>query len=105
MLDISTQAYVYTISLVISTLLNFIIIAAIYGISGILYYLMFTLISFPFVLLMIYNIDCLTTGGCNIWSWIVTVFSCLSLLFQIVIITMSATTKSTNPSQNNLKTS
>jgi len=80
MLNISRQAYVYTVIFGITTIINLILSIFIGGAFGPLFYIIFSLLSFPFVLLAIYNIDCLTTGGCNIWSWIYTVLTSLSMI-------------------------
>ena len=84
MLNISKQSYVYTVFLIITTLINLFVSAFVFGISGFIIYLYIFIFGIPFMILSIYNIDCLTTGGCEIWSWIVSILSSISLLVTTV---------------------
>ena len=84
MLNISRQAYVFTIILIISSIINLVVSGAVFGVTGFLGYILIFIIGIPFTLLSIYNLDCLTVGGCEIWSWIVSILSCISL-FMVTI--------------------
>jgi uncharacterized membrane protein (DUF485 family) len=48
-------------------------------------FILIFLIGIPFILLSIYNIDCLTTGGCNIWSWVVSILSIIGLFITTIL--------------------
>ena len=80
MLNISKQAYVYTIILLLTSLINLLLAGLIYGASGIFIYIFLFIFATPFMILFIYNIDCLTTGGCEVWSWIVSILCSISLI-------------------------
>ncbi len=84
MLNISTQAYVLFIMFIIISIVNLIVAGVLYGGWGVLGYLISFLFLLPLALLYIYNQDCLTAGNCNIWSWIVVIFNCLSLLISTI---------------------
>lgn len=92
MFNISTQANFYTIVLVITSVINMILTGIIYGPIGIGVYILLFVLLFPFLLLGIYDIDCLTTGGCNIWSWIVTILSTLSMIVVTILMVVAAVT-------------
>jgi hypothetical protein len=85
MLNVSRQAYLYTIVLLLTAFINMILAAYIFGAVGLFGFIITFLISIPFLLLSVYNIDCLTTGGCNIWSWVVSILSVLSLLLTTIL--------------------
>ena len=84
MFNISRQAYLYTIMLLITSFVNMITVGYLYGFFGIISYIITFLIFTPLLLLSIYNIDCLTTGGCNVWSWIVSIMSTLGLVITTI---------------------
>ena len=84
MFNISRQAYMYTIVLLITSFVNMITFSYLYGFYGIFSYIITFLIFIPFMLLSIYNIDCLTTGGCNVWSWVVSIMSTLGLVITTI---------------------
>jgi hypothetical protein len=56
------------------------------GMWGFVSYLIYSLVTIPLVLLWMYNIDCLTTGNCQIWSWIITVVTLISVITTTVIL-------------------
>ena len=84
MFNISRQAYLYTIVLIVTSIINMIAFSYLYGFFGIFSYIITFLIFTPFLLLSIYNIDCLTTGGCNVWSWVVSIMSTLGLIITTI---------------------
>jgi hypothetical protein len=84
MFNISRQAYLYTIILLLTSFVNMIIFSYLYGFYGFFSYIISFLIFTPFLLLSIYNIDCLTTGGCNVWSWVVSIMSTLGLVITTI---------------------
>jgi len=78
----STQAWIY---LIISTIATFIALGlSIYN-FGIGLFIIAYIIYFLVLLLGAYNISCLTTGQCYIWSWIVTILSTIPMLLIIGI--------------------
>ena len=102
MLNISRQAYLYTITIIITTVINMIIAISLFGLYGFLTYLLFLVFAVPLFLLAIYNIDCLTTGGCNIWSWILSIFSIIGMVLSTIFAIIAGVV--INGVQNVLKT-
>jgi hypothetical protein len=47
--------------------------------------LIILLLSFPFVLINLYDIDCVFNGQCDIWGWFKGIFFIVYLIFAIVI--------------------
>jgi len=93
MLDISRQAKTYLWIWIITSVINAIVsIFGVFGVYSFLSYLLFMVLSTPFILLYIYNIDCLTYGNCNAWSWFITIMSSLSLIFLTIMMILVAVT-------------
>lgn len=95
MLDISKQAYIYTIILFVTALINLVVTGFVFGISGFLIYILIFIIGIPILLFSIYNIDCLTTGGCEAWSWFVSIISCISLSMTTILMVFLGLTNQT----------
>jgi hypothetical protein len=47
--------------------------------------LMILLLTFPFALINLYDIDCVFNGQCNVWGWIKGIFFIVYLIFAIVV--------------------
>ena len=91
MFNLSSQANFYLIIIIITTIINWICSTVIFSWYGFLYYALIALILTPLFILYVYNVDCLTTGDCQIWSWVVAIFSAINLIIAtifIVIITV-----------------
>jgi hypothetical protein len=43
--------------------------------------------------LSIYNIDCLSTGNCDIWAWVFSILSVIYMIFTTFIMILVSTTK------------
>ena len=86
MFDFSTQATTYLILIVITSIINLICYSYISGMWGFVGYLLYTLITVPLVILWMYNIDCLTTGDCQIWSWVITSLTLISVLTTTILL-------------------
>lgn len=86
MFNLSTQASAYFIIICITTIINLICFFIMTGMWGFVSYLIYSLITFPLVLLWLYNIECLTTGNCHIWSWVITVITLISVLTTTIMI-------------------
>lgn len=95
MFNISSQAYFYTIIYIITSIINMICSGVLFGAVGFFIYFFTFIIAIPFILLNIYNIDCLTSGNCQIWSWINSVLASLGLISFTMLIIFSATVKQT----------
>jgi hypothetical protein len=80
----STQGWVYIFISLIATLIALVLNIYMQGIG---LYLIAYLIYLLIILLTAYNISCLTTGECYVWSWVVTILSTLPMLFIIGIST------------------
>ena len=98
MFDYSTQATTYLILIVITSLINLICYAYISGVWGFVGYLLYTLITVPFVILWMYNIDCLTSGDCQIWSWVITSLTLISVLTTTILLVAFAVNPSLSSS-------
>lgn len=79
-MQLTTQSTTYLVFFVISTIINLICSFFIFDLSGLLFYGLFLIISIPFIILYLYNINCLTYGNCNTWSWIFTILNVLTLI-------------------------
>ena len=86
MFNLSTQASAYFIIICLTTIINLICFFIMTGMWGFVSYLIYSLITFPLVLLWLYNIECLTTGNCHIWSWVITVITLISVLTTTIMI-------------------
>lgn len=90
-MDISRQAKTYLWIWIFTTIINVIVsVFSVLGIYGFLTYVVFMVISIPFTLLYIYNIDCLTYGNCDTWSWFITILSSIGLIFTTIMMIISA---------------
>lgn len=86
MFSYSTQAITYLILIVITSLINLICYTLLLGSWGFVTYLLYVLITVPFVILWMYNIDCLTSGDCQIWSWVITSLTLISVLTTTILL-------------------
>ena len=108
MFNLSTQASAYFIIICVTTIINFICFFIMTGMWGFVSYLIYSLVTFPLVLLWLYNIECLTTGNCHIWSWVITVLTLISVLtstIMIVAISINPPTGFTSSSSSTTTTS
>lgn len=78
-MDLSRQAYFYLITLVIVFIINAIVTVYIFGTDVILLVTIIIIFCIPFLALGIYHINCLSKGGCEILSWILTICSIIGL--------------------------
>ena len=79
----STQGWVYIVISIISTIIALILNIYMEGIGlYILVYLLYILV----ILITAYNITCLTSGECHMWSWIVTILSTLPMILIIILV-------------------
>ena len=85
MFNLSIQANIYLGVLVLTGIINMICISIAAGPLGFLAYTLYAILAIPFFILYVYNIDCLTSGDCQIWSWVVAIFSSISLLITAVL--------------------
>ena len=85
MFNLSIQANIYLGVLILTGIVNMICISIAAGPLGFLAYTLYAILAIPFFILYVYNVDCLTTGDCQIWSWVVAIFSSISLLITAVV--------------------
>lgn len=79
----STQGWVYIVISIISTIIALILNIYMEGIGlYMLAYLLYILV----ILITAYNITCLTSGECHMWSWIVTILSTLPMILIIILV-------------------
>lgn len=78
----STQGWVYIVISIISTIIALILNIYMEGIGLYMFaYLLYILVT----LITAYNITCLTSGECHVWSWIVTILSTLPMILIIIL--------------------
>ena len=97
MFNYSTQATVYLILVIITSIINLICYYMLLGMWGFVGYLLYVIIVIPIIILWMYNIDCLTTGDCQVWSWVITALTLISVISSTVILVAVAV----NPSLSN----
>jgi hypothetical protein len=79
----STQGWVYIVISIISTIIALILNIYMEGIGLYMFaYLLYILV----ILITAYNITCLTSGECHMWSWIVTILSTLPMILIIILV-------------------
>lgn len=86
MFNYSTQAFTYLILVIITSLINLICYYIISGVWGFIGYLLYLLITIPLIILWMYNIDCLTAGDCQIWSWVITAITLISVISTTILL-------------------
>ena len=87
----STQGWVYIVISVIATITALILNIYLEGVGLYMFgYLLYLLL----ILITAYNITCLTTGECHLWSWIVTLLSTLPMILIIILVIYGIVTKS-----------
>lgn len=96
-INVSIQATTYLVLIIMSSFINLICYYILLGMWGFVAYLLYTLITIPLVILWMYNIDCLTTGNCQIWSWVITWITLISVLTTTILLVAI----SVNPSLSN----
>ena len=86
----STQGWVYIVIIVIATIIALILNIYLEGVGLYMFgYLLYLLL----ILITAYNITCLTTGECHLWSWIVTLLSTLPMILIIILVIYGIVTK------------
>ena len=86
----STQGWVYIVISIISTIIALILNIYMEGIGLYMFaYLLYILV----ILITAYNITCLTSGECHMWSWIVTILSTLPMILIIILVIYGIVTK------------
>ena len=85
-INVSIQATTYLVLIIVTTFINLICYYLLAGMWGFVAYLLYTLITIPLVILWMYNIDCLTTGNCHIWSWVITWITLISVLTTTILL-------------------
>ena len=86
----STQGWVYIVISVIATIIALILNIYLEGVGLYMFgYLLYLLL----ILITAYNITCLTTGECHLWSWIVTLLSTLPMILIIILVIYGIVTK------------
>jgi|TARA_B000000477_G_C6092184_1_gene228215 hypothetical protein len=86
----STQGWVYIVISVIATITALILNIYLEGVGLYMFgYLLYLLL----ILITAYNITCLTTGECHLWSWIVTLLSTLPMILIIILVIYGIVTK------------
>jgi hypothetical protein len=97
MFNYSTQAATYLILVIITSIINLICYYSLLGMWGFVGYLLYVIITVPIIILWMYNIDCLTSGDCQIWSWVITALTLVSVISTTVILVAIAV----NPTLSN----
>jgi len=84
MFNMSSQANIMLVLLIINTIINIIMSFVSFGLWGFLYMFLYLIFGGPIIVLMVYSINCLTSGGCNILSWFYTVMYILSIIIMLI---------------------
>lgn len=84
MLHISRQAYFFTIVALLTSIINLIVCSVMFGLAGFFAYTLVFIIMIPFLLVSIYNLDCLSTGHCEIWSWVCSILAIVYMLYLTI---------------------
>jgi len=90
-MNLTYQALIYLIVLIITSLLNLFLIGILFGMAAFFGYIMFLYVTLPIMLLMIYHLDYIATGGSEIWSWILSILCVISMLLTTIIIIAAST--------------
>lgn len=99
-MNLSTQTNVYIGIFAITSIINLIAVSVAAGAFGFIGYLIvYFFFALPLALLFMYNLNCLSTGTCEIFSWILTIMSSLMLIISTLIMILSATTHYTASTQ------
>lgn len=85
MLNVSKQAYFFTIVALVTAIINMITSGIVFGWQGVLAFIILFIICIPILLLMIYNIDCLSTGSCENWAWILSILAMVYMVYMTII--------------------
>jgi hypothetical protein len=85
MFNLSNQTNLFLIVIIITTIINLICITIVFKGIGFMMFIILALLSTPTYILYIYNVNCLTAGDCQLWSWYVTIISSISLIIVSVI--------------------
>jgi hypothetical protein len=71
------------------------------GSVGLLYAVVFLLISVPVYILSVYSINCLTKGSCETWSWILVIINSVFTFIIILASIVSSLSKGGTSNNNN----
>jgi hypothetical protein len=74
----------------ITSVINIITAGFLFGVNGIFAYVILFVILIPFLLLMIYNLDCLSTGSCEIWSWVLSILAIVYMVYMTMLMIYAA---------------
>lgn len=84
MFNMSTQSNIILVLLIINSIINIIMSFVSFGLWGFLYMFLYLIFGGPIIALMVYSINCLTSGGCNMLSWFYTVMYILSIIIMLI---------------------
>ena len=84
MFNLSKQANILLVLLIIQSIFTIIITFVTAGFWGFLYMFLHVIFLGPIIVFIVYSIDCLTSGGCNILSWLYTTMYSLSIIISLI---------------------
>jgi hypothetical protein len=97
-------AIVYLICLVIFTVIGIIAIPAVFRTAKMVSIIMLTFfILVGFIVLLAFDTNCLTEGGCSIWSWIRTVLNLIIPILFVVMVIIALVNIKKMQSENNVE--
>jgi hypothetical protein len=91
--EITRQAYIAGVALLLSFLAQLLIIIFFIKEAGIIEYLLFIVYIILMVPFIVYATSCLTTGKCVVLSWSVAIFYILVALSNTILLTTMLLTK------------
>lgn len=84
MFNVSAQAQVFGVLLILMLIIICTAVIATRGYIGILYALASVVSSIPFILTGVYMMDCLSYGNCNMFAWILVIM--IFIMFTMALI-------------------
>lgn len=93
MLNISRQAYFFIIIALLTSVVNLIVCSVMFGLAGFFAYTLIFIILVPFLLVSVYNLDCLSTGHCELWSWVCSILAVVYMLYLTISMIFFASLK------------
>jgi len=100
MFNLSTQALMFGVLLLLLSIITIIAIIYTRGPVGILYSLLFCILSIPMFALLVYEIDCLTSGNCNLLSWAIVLLAYMWFAIMVIMFSIFAAEVSENSSSD-----
>ena len=90
---LTTQSITFIGLAALALFINLLVTSFMFGVYGFFAYIVILIILAPFIVLNIYNINCLSVGKCERWAWINSILSILYMFYITFILIMIASAK------------